>query len=322
MSKKILVTGIGGVVGQGIIKNIKSYYPSFIIIGTNTKHLSGGNYLCDTVYEVLPAIADEYISQMQNICEVENIDLIIPSTDYETYYLGLHHHTFNCPIAANSAEISGMCLDKYKNYEAFEANGVPFAKSWLPSKYSEQSTAILVKPREGRGSRGIYFNPTNPSDFDDSFMVQELHEGEEITSSVYVDKSGIILGIITFTRDLENGNTTYCEVCKRYDAEVLKLAQNILDSFPFRGSFNIQSIANSDSITPFEINCRISGTNSVRSQFGFHDVKYTIQELLLNETPSKPVITDGCAIRVIEDIIYPNRSLAEVNNNKDGFLKP
>jgi carbamoyl-phosphate synthase large subunit len=93
----------------------------------------------------------------------------------------------------------------------------------------------------------------------------------------------------------------------------------MIGAFPFRGSVNIQSKVTANGIVPFEINCRLSGTNSIRSQFGFNDVAYTIRELLFNETPEKPIVIEGCAIRVMVDVVYPGMKLNDVKNNRDNF---
>ena len=68
-----------------------------------------------------------------------------------------------------------------------------------------------------------------------------------------------------------------------------------------------------------EIYCRISGTNSLRSQFGFRDVAYTMQEYLYGQVPEAPQVTPGCAIRVMMDIIYPGIGLEQVSNRLDNY---
>jgi carbamoyl-phosphate synthase large subunit len=55
----------------------------------------------------------------------------------------------------------------------------------------------------------------------------------------------------------------------------------------------------------------------VRSQFGFRDVAYTVQEYLYGRAPDAPLVSRGCAIRVIMDVIYPERTLADVTNRFD-----
>ncbi len=92
--------------------------------------------------------------------------------------------------------------------------------------------------------------------------------------------------------------------------------QSMMNALDIKGSCNIQSIVTKDGrIVPFEINGRISGTNSVRSNFGFEDVKYTVEEYLLNKEPQQPVIKQGAAVRILMDVIYPDvTSLGQIEN--------
>jgi carbamoyl-phosphate synthase large subunit len=318
-NKKVLVTGIGGVVGQGIIRNIKEYSQNIKVIGVNITAISAGNYLCDNVYEVPFSDQPNYISAIKNIIEKEKIDLVIPSTDYEAFYLAKYKEELSIPVVASPSFVTALCLDKYKNYEAFSKEKIPFAFSILPSSYKNSLIKTLVKPREGRGSRNIFIDPANPNEFDDSYVIQEYLDGLEITTSFYVKKDGNLHGFITFERELEMGNTSKCEVISKYDSELKTLIKKMIKAFPFRGSCNIQCRVTSRGIIPFEINCRISGTNSVRSQFGFKDVQYTLEEYLFNVIPSPIQISLGSALRVIVDIIYPDKKLTDIKNNKDNF---
>ncbi|WP_152267603.1 ATP-grasp domain-containing protein [Agriterribacter humi] len=319
MRKSIIVTGIGGVVGQGILRNIADLGLDVDIIGVNVTAVSAGNYLCDRVYEVPFSYDKAYIPAMQGICKKENTALIIPSTDYESFYLAESKTVFNCPVAASPAAITKMCLDKFSNYEGFGKYDIPFASSVLPSAYAGQFNKCVVKPREGRGSRNIFVDPPNPASFDDSYVVQEYLEGPEITTTFYVRKDGAFHGLITFERELEQGNTAKAEVINDYDEEMKSIIRKMLSHYNFRGSCNIQSRVTANGIIPFEINCRISGTNSIRSQFGFKDVAYTVQEYFLNEIPEAPDVKPGTALRVMLDIIYPGKKLSEITDKNDTF---
>jgi carbamoyl-phosphate synthase large subunit len=317
--KTIIVTGIGGVVGQGIVRNARSMGRDLRIVGVNVARVSAGNHLCDDVFQVPYAYDDGYIEAMVKVVNETGAELIIPSTDYESYYLAKHQSSFSIPVAASPAEVTFFCLDKYRNWEAFNAKNIPFAPSVLPSMFKGEFDRYIVKPREGRGSRGIHVQPDGVSSFDDTNLVQQLLEGPEITSTFYVLKDGSLLGSITMRRELESGNTARAEVISDYDREVEGLAMKMMQAFPFRGSVNIQSKVTAEGIVPFEINCRISGTNSIRSQFGFNDVAFTIQELLFHENPEKPVVKKGTAMRVMVDVVYPEMKLADIKNNKDQF---
>ena len=317
--KKVLVTGVGGVVGQGILRNLREEAFDLVVIGTDLSAVSAGNHLCDAVRVVPYAYDPTYVDAMRDIIERDGIDLIIPSTDYEIYHLMLARSELPAVIAASPAHISRMCLDKYLTWEALNAQGLTFATSYLPSQYTGQFERTVVKPREGRGSRNIHVNPEDPRVFGDDYVVQEYLDGEELTTSFYVRRDGTLHGMITFVRELEQGNTAKAEVVDRHDTELAPMIEAMIAKFPFRGSCNLQTRATPRGIVPFEINCRVSGTNSVRSQFGFRDVAYTVQEYLYGQIPDAPQITRGSAIRVMMDIIYPGIGLDEVRNRFDGY---
>lgn len=314
MSHNVLVTGVGGVVGQGILRNIAACGYNIRLIGTNTGRVSAGNHLCDQVYDVPFSYEAGYLEQMRTICSTENVDLIIPATDYEVYYLAAAQDTLP-PVAGSPAATAKMFLDKYHTWLEFEKRGIPFAESSLPSAYCGDFSECIVKPREGRGSRGIHLNPDRPESFSDDNVVQKLYHGIEITSGFYVTKERKLLGHITLERTLSSGATNSCCVNLDHNTEVERIITHIVESFEIRGSCNVQSIVtNDDRIIPFEINCRISGTNSIRSQFGFTDVKYTIDEYLYHKPLPVPRITKGSSIRILMDVIYPEVGLDEIQN--------
>jgi carbamoyl-phosphate synthase large subunit len=215
-------------------------------------------------------------------------------------------------VVASSAHTAQIYLDKYASYKYLSRNKIPFAKSWLAGEYDCSEQEIIAKPREGRGSRGLIINPENPNNLPTDYIIQPLYKGKEITTAIYVNKVGQLHGLFTMERILTNGTTTEAKVIFQYDAELKVIAEKMIALGGLVGSFNIQSIVSSEGqIMPFEINCRISGTNSIRHNLGFQDVKYAIQEYLLNESPDEPKPIQGIATRILMDVIYPNTSSFE-----------
>jgi carbamoyl-phosphate synthase large subunit len=307
--RKILVTGIGGNVAQGIIRNTRSAYPDIFIVGSNTAAFSAGNHLCDSFYTVPYAYDEGYINAIQNIVDKEHIELVIPATDYEVFYLANNRDKINAVIAVSGAATAKTYLDKYLSYRHHTQYGIPFAETCLPSAYRGQFRNFIAKPRKGRGSRGLHINPPDTSVFhDEEYLVQEMHEGDEITTSFYVTKDNTLHGHITLLRDLEFGTTAQCKVTFDHDKAVEPILKAMIRHGDIKGSANLQSIVTkSGAIIPFEVNCRISGTNSIRSNFGFKDVAYTIQEYLFNKKPAPPEIIPGVAVRILMDVIYTNK---------------
>lgn len=303
--KKVLITGIGGNVAQGIIRNINFDYPDIFIIGINIDDFSSGNHLCDKFYRVPYANEDNYLEVIRNIVFEENVDLIIPSTDDEAYQLSKVKNRFPCDIAVSDVIATSIFLDKMNTYYHCKKHDIPFAVSCRPEEYKREFSELIVKPREGRGSRGIVVNPEYPESFSDDYMVQEFHRGVEVTVAFYVTKLRKLNGFVVQERTLESGTTKSIKISKKYDNLIKPIIEKLIVKTPIYGSANLQAIITRDSkVIPFEINCRISGTNSMRSQFGFKDVKYTIEEWLYNQIPSTPIIREGIATRIIMDVIF------------------
>ncbi|MDP1801695.1 MAG: ATP-grasp domain-containing protein [Bacteroidota bacterium] len=320
-NRTVLVTGIGGNVGQGIIRNIISLNKNIKVIGTGVEDFSGGNHLCDKYYKLPYSYHDNYISEIFDVVKKENVDLIIPSTDYETYYLSKNKDVFNCEISVSNLDACEIYLDKYNTYLHHLKHNIPFAKCILPSFYKNEFEKSIAKPRKGRGSRGLIINPSDVSNLnDEEYLIQELFEGDEITTAFYVTKTKKILGQITLNRTLVSGTTHNCFVEKKYDQALLSIITEMVKSAGILGSANLQSIVDKNGIIhPFEVNCRISGTNSIRSHFGFTDVKYTLQEYLLNETLQTPNIIEGSATRILMDVIYPKQANQALSDNSSTF---
>lgn len=319
MEKKVvLITGIGGNVGQGVLRNIKSIDKTIRLIGTDISNFTAGNHLCDKIYQVPYSYDSNYLPCLQKIIENEKVNLIIPTTDYEVYYLSLYKNKINTTVIVSDIATTENYLDKYLTYKYHKKINAPFAKSWLPSEFKNHNGDIIIKPRKGRGSRGIVINPQKPKDFSDKYIIQPLIKGIEITTAIYVNKQGKLHDLITLQRDLENGTTVKAKTEEKYNKKLLHIIEKMLQIKGIKGSLNIQSIVTeSEEIVPFEINCRISGTNSIRHNFGFQDTKYILQEYLYNVPLEKSKKKKGIAVRILTDVIYYENNEKNLNSNSN-----
>ncbi len=323
-AKTVLVTGIGGNVGQGILRNIRSLDLPVKVIGCDIASFSPGNHLCEKVFQVPYSYDANYIPAIKQIVAAEGIDMIIPSTDYEIFYLAANRAEINAFIMASDADITEKFLDKYLTFELFTKEKIPFAKSWLPKDYDNSEEKIIAKPRKGRGSRGIIINPKDILNLGDDYMIQPLHEGIEITTAIYFNRTGAVHGIFSLERELTNGTTSKTIVNNSYNNQFEKMADKMVKLGGIRGSVNVQSIIDDHGIIhPFEINCRISGTNSIRHHLGFQDVKYALQEYLFNEAPDPVDLKKGrgIATRILMDVIYPEASgFNDIDNSSNHII--
>lgn len=304
----VLITNANGGIGQGVIRILRKSSYKVRIIGIVFWDVSAVNHLVDALYKAPSSYSLKNgidISFIEMVCLKESVRLIIPTTDIET--VELTKKDLSLPTVACSNHVaSQIFFDKWQTYQYFEKANIPFAKSVLPSKYSKNLgyNRTIVKPRKGGLSKYIHFDPPNPSEFSDDYLVQELVEGTELTCSFYVDKNKKIHSQIVMARNLFQGMTFFCTVVREFDAAFYKINRDICDHFDISGSCNVQAIATDDKIIPFEINCRVSGASSLRHEFGFKDIQWIIEEAILGILPSPATVTTGTAVRMLRDIIY------------------
>ncbi len=310
--RSVLVTGIGGNVGQGALRILRSLGLPLRLIGTNTTSLSGGNHLCDAVHTTPFATDPGYLERIRAVCGDERIELVLPCTDYEAYHLAAAGALPT--VVTSSPETQRAFLDKLTTFERCAAAGVPFASSVLPSAYADQFAGTVVKPREGRGSRDVHLDPLDPSGFDDGFVVQERLVGQEITVAFYVRRDGAVHGFVAFERELGAGATMLCTLTRAHDVALRPMIEAFVDTFAIRGSCNLQAIVREGDIVPFEVNGRISGTASIRHRLGFRDVEYAVREYLLDTALPAVELQPGTAVRLLMDVIYPGATPSEARD--------
>ena len=81
--KKILITGIGGDLGQSISRVISECFPDFYIYGTDITNINSGYLFCKKLFVISSALQDSYINDLSKLMADLNIDLLIPSTELE-----------------------------------------------------------------------------------------------------------------------------------------------------------------------------------------------------------------------------------------------
>ena len=323
--KNILVTGIGGNVAQGILRIIHSLEHDIKIVGIDISDFTSGNHLCHKTCKVPYANESSFIPTIIKLIEEHDIDLIIPTTDLEGLFLSKFQLEMPCNILTSQHSIVKYCFDKHLTYKIFKENNIDFVKTYLISEYdNDKFENIIIKPRSGRGSRGIHINPKDLSIFNDDYIVQELKIGKEITTSAYVDKEGNLISYISLERELENGTTVQTRFFDENQECLGEIIKKIMTLGEIKGSFNVQSIYDGERYHPFEVNLRISGTNSIRHCYGFKDVEWGIKEYLYDELIDKAIVKINkkmIARRILMDVIYQENNGEDYPNFANSKIK-
>lgn len=314
---KVLVTGVGGGVGQSIIKALQ--YTPYSVIAIDSERLATGLYTVERGYHGHYADHPQYLQRILQICRRERCALLFPGTDAELSILAsqaaLIQQAGTIPVVS-SPEVIATCDDKLATARFLSANGYP-APITVP--FDEACTASLelpfiVKPRRGGArSRGLHLLKTT-RDLDyyldvlprGIYVAQEYISGPEYTCGS-VNDSGRCLAVIVLRRTLRNGDTYKAFVEK--DPLLANFVSRILDQLGPFGPCNVQLRVRDGEPYVFEFNARCSGTTYCRALAGFNEPLLTA-ELLLRHLPPKPIVKPTTIVRYWKELVVPNDDIA------------
>jgi carbamoyl-phosphate synthase large subunit len=170
-----LLTCVGGELLPNLILDLKRHSRHDLrIIGTDVNSEAVGRMFCDEFSVVPYGSATEYIPAIIELIEKYNVDLIIPTSDEEAVAMASNiknMEKLDCKIACVEEAKIRVMTDKIETYHYLEKHGlnVPFwkkvnnfneMKETVGAMYEEHG-AIVVKPAQSRGGRGVHVISTN-----------------------------------------------------------------------------------------------------------------------------------------------------------------
>ena len=319
---RILVTGVGSLLGQGILKSIKNSSLDTNIIGTDYFPSAVGLYWVDKGY-MLPDILKPEISESQwvdaliNIINQEEISIVLPGIDFEIPILARNKKTIEMETGAillvSSMEIVKIGDDKWETVNYLKNNGFNYPSSSLPktveSFIETNPFPLIVKPRFGHTSENVFLVKNNKElntalNVCEKPIIQEYLEKSEkeyTCGSTFIDNE--IITLISLRRILKNGNTqqAFCEKTEEIDDYIKKLTLSLK---PY-GPINFQLRLTKRGPIIFEINPRFSGTTPIRALFGVNEVVAVVEKITGLETKNNYHEKEGVVIRYLENYYIP-----------------
>jgi len=292
----VLVDGVGGDVGQGIIKCLKDSEINVNIHSGCISPQSGWLYQTKEGCMFPPVDADNFENFIINYINDNNIDVYFPTIDQAIYKISRLRSNIEektkCIVFVDSPEKIDICEDKYKTVQFLEKNNFHFPKSCelisladVNAFVKHNGFPLILKPKSGNGSKGVLIiNETDElltSIGDTSLMLQEFLDIEyEITSGIYLGDDSEVKGIYVLKRTLKNGSTFHAErlVDSRLNEQLISIAKSMDMKY-----INIQATYKDNDLKPFEFNGRMSGTTGAMRRV-FNAPEIFIKERLLGET--------------------------------------
>ena len=309
----ILVTAVGGDLGQSVIKCLKNSDCKDKIFGCDMETYAAGQALCHGFFTA-PPVSDEvaYKDFIAKTIKENHIDYVFPMSNVEISFISSQRHFFEklpARFVMNPSPIIERFMDKYLTVQFFRENGIPAPQTYLAETFDGQlEFPVILKKRQGSGSQGL-FKVADDEELKffckrhQDMIVQQYLPGEnnEYTSCIFSD--GHSHHFITFKRKLAPGGySNYVELIidEMVDSFLLKVAE-VLN---FKGSINIQFRIVEGVCYPFEINPRFSSTVYFRHCFGFKDVLWSMDLMENKPIQYGPVKKKGIGVKSFDEVFF------------------
>src|SRR3989338_396616 len=335
---RVLVTGAGSIVGQGIMKSLRISSLPVIIVAADIHPLNAGLYRADEAMIIPKVEEDGSLEKIMNALKEKHIQVVMVGSEFDLMFFAEHKQEIEKEtgdlVVVSPLEIVRIADDKWLTAEFLRKHELPYAISYLPNgakdasiKANEWGYPVILKPRSGTSSRGLHviyseeelaqlFPAVSNPLLQKCIDIPKAELSNEYTCSIFRCKDSTLVGPFTARRVLRGGSSWIVEV----DAfkELYPLLRSIGEALLSMGTINVQLMIGPDGAIPFELNARSSGTTNVRAYFGFNEPEMALRNYYLGETIVEPIIRKGLAISYKEDIFIDGINAQEL---KEPFPK-
>ncbi|ADN78405.1 ATP-grasp domain-containing protein [Geobacter sulfurreducens] len=316
----VLVTGVGAIIGQGIIKSLRMTGPPLKIVGIDRNPSAFGAKYCDAFYAKPVSENDPHYPEfIKAVVQIEGVELIIPGIELDVFYFDENRELFqdsNVKLVLNHHALIEIAKDKWKTVQTLITHGIEPIPSTLSNEWSDCVTLLgppplIMKPRHGNGSRGIVILE-NERDFNywksktnQEVMVQRIVSSmdEEYTVAVFGLGDGTASAPIILRRTLASSGSTLTAQVILEDTSITNMINTLNQLFAPIGPTNYQFRKEGDKTFLLEVNPRISSATSLRAAFNYNEAWMCV-EYFLHGIPPEPInIKNGRAVRFVEDYV-------------------
>lgn len=319
---RVLVTGAGSGVGQGIVKSLRVADLPVTVVAADISPLNSGMFAADEAVLIPKVESAAAREEIPRLIKRHGIDAVMIGSEFDLGFFASHRAALESEtgalIIASPPETVAIADDKWLTTEFLKQHGLAHAPACLPGNAAEAAEAaaaygypVVLKSRTGTSSRNVHI-------LDDEAALRRVFDqvpapmlqafagahgdglAHEYTCSVFRCADGALLGPFTARRTLRGGSSWAIEV--GHFQWLYPLLVQIGEALPSMGSLNVQLRDGPHGPIPFELNSRFSGTTAVRTHFGFNEPEFALRSYLLGQTIEAPVIGTGLALRYLEEI--------------------
>lgn len=251
-------------------------------------------YFADKHFIIPRIFAEGYVSAIIDLCNQNNISLVVPTIDTELEKLAENKEKIekatNARVLISGLNAVSTCCNKFKTAEFFSKFGFGYPKviTGEDIKSNNYNFPLFIKPLNGSSSINAFkVNNYKELDFFMDYVkqpiLQECISGKEYTVDCFSDFNGNVITVVPRLRIATRSG----EILKgRTDknANIIKDVKRLLNAFGFIGQITVQCFLCDDgTINYIEINPRFGG-GAPMSILAGADSCQNLYRLLIGET--------------------------------------
>jgi carbamoyl-phosphate synthase large subunit len=318
---RILITAVGGNIGQGIIKALRAAKRRYYIVGIDMEPLSAGFSMVDSYYRT-PRTGDRgFLYKLRKIAKKERLEAIYACSPSELEYFSSNQNKIEQELGlalfVNPLEVVRLGSDKLRTAHFLRDADLSYPETVLATDKKGVEELIrrygfplIMKPRFGFTSKNVFSVNSRKEIESTQALVPDMilqrylpDSAHEYTAATLSGKDKKVLATIVLHRELNQGTTYRTELVE--DESIIKQVINVVNALGAVGSCNLQFRLLGDQIFVFEINPRFSGTCGIRYLYGFNDAEMIFEVFRLGLNIRQPKLRPGVVLRYWNEIFIP-----------------
>lgn len=296
--KRILITGVGSLVGKGILDVLEGRRDGLAIIGTSFGAEAPAVFRCDEARLTTHHDGAEFVEELMDVIDETDPDLIIPARDPDIVALAqVAEQRPGLPVTVGSMASARIFSDKLETSRFAKASGLPIVPTTAATSGPIPAPAV-AKPRTGSGSIGVRFllndeqvmRACDEHDFvlqpliGPTPRVPDVRDGWPLFWQAPLARQGGIQAVILPDKSVAGRfafevKHEFGKVARQWsgesDAELVELGAAYIEALAeagWRGPTNVACIHDGDHWLCLELNGRFTGGTAARTSLGFDEV--------------------------------------------------
>ena len=237
------------------------------VIAVDCSPLSPALYQADVQCLVPRSTDSDFLEKLLRLCQVEKVDLVVPTRDEELSLFARHRQTFldqGIRVMVADPDTVETCLDKFRFAEFCRVHGFPTPRTYRPEELTDEAIfPVFVKPRFGKGGKATSLVRSREEleflcDAAGEMLIQEAVDAPEYTIDLFADFQGTVISAVPRQRMYVFGGESFItRTCR--NQRLIDSAVGLSEALGLVGHNTIQCFLQQQTVHLIEVNPRYGG---------------------------------------------------------------